>query len=89
MPLPLEAEQKLTEFSEESGNFVLFGIAVNPSTGEMATYSSHQLAPGKVLGFLQHAVEAMVTAAANNELEYIGGEDATLAPEATGGSIVH
>lgn len=75
MPLPLEAEEKLTEFGAASGDFALFGIALNPVTGEMATYSSHGMQPGAVLGFLQRAVEQMVTAAANNELEYIGGSD--------------
>lgn len=73
MPLPLEAEGKLSEFAEESGDFALFGMFLNPKTGEMGTYSSHGLSPGKVLGFLQDAVHQMVTAAANNELEYIGG----------------
>jgi hypothetical protein len=76
MPLPLEAEAKLNEFAEQSGDFALFGIFLNPATGEMGTYSSHGMEPGAVLGFLQRAVEQMVTAAANNELEYIGGNDA-------------
>lgn len=75
MPLPLEAEAKLSEFAAEAGGFALFGIALNPQTGEMATFSSHGIEPGKVLGFLQSAVEQMVTAAANNELIYIGGSD--------------
>lgn len=75
MPLPLEAEAKLNEFAEQSGDFALFGIFLNPVTGEMGTYSSHGMEPGAVLGFLQRAVEQMVTAAANNELQYIGGND--------------
>lgn len=93
MPLPFEAEKKLTEFGAVSGDFALFGIALNPVTGEMATYSSHGMQPGAVLGFLQRAVEQMVTAAANNELEYIGGSDGeaetgqTAQTEATGGRI--
>lgn len=76
MPLPLEAEAKLGEFAEQSGDLALFGIFLNPATGEMGTYSSHGMEPGAVLGFLQRAVEQMVTAAANNELQYIGGNDA-------------
>lgn len=90
MPLPLEAEAKLSEFAAESGDFALFGIFLNPRTGEMGTYSSHGLEPGRVLGFLQEAVSQMVTAAANNELEYIGGDDATeihAQTAATGGKI--
>jgi hypothetical protein len=75
MPLPLEAEVKLSELAKESGDFSLFGIFINPQTGEMGTYSSHGVEPGKVLGFLQQSVNMMVTAAANNELEYIGGEN--------------
>lgn len=75
MPLPFKAEDKLNEFSAASGDFALFGIALNPKTGEMATFSSHGIAPGRVLAFLQDAVHQMITAAANNELEYIGGED--------------
>lgn len=77
MPLSFKAEAKLTEFSVESGDFALFGIFLDPQTGEMGTYSSHGLEPGSVLGFLQNAVAQMVTAAANNELEYIGGDNAT------------
>lgn len=91
MPLPLEAEAKLGEFAEQSGDFALFGIFLNPATGEMGTYSSHGMEPGAVLGFLQRAVEQMVTAAANNELEYIGGNDGmaqgSTAQTATGGKI--
>lgn len=93
MPLPFEAEERLTDFSQASGDFALFGIFLNPVTGEMGTYSSHGLAPGAVLGFLQNAVAQMVTAAANNELEYIGGSDGetqtrtTAQSEATGGKI--
>lgn len=75
MPLPFEVEARLTEFSAASGDFALFGIFINPQTGEMGTYSSHGLEPGVVLGFLQRSVDQMVTAAANNELEYIGGKD--------------
>lgn len=93
MPLPLEAEAKLSEFAEESGDFALFGIAMNPHTGEMATFSSHGLEPGRVLGFLQSAVTQMVNAAANNELEYIGGpngaEGQTTQEPTTGGNLVH
>lgn len=77
MPISIKAQQKLNEFAEASDGFVLFGIMLNPSTGEMATYSSHGLPPGAVLGFLQNAVIQMVNAAANNELEYIGGDDDT------------
>lgn len=97
MPLPLEAEGKLEEFAEASEGFALFGIMLNPATGEMGTYSSHGIAPGAVLGFLQRAVNQMLDAAASGELEYIGGEDATsLQPQgitpapqrnATGGKI--
>lgn len=76
MPMSLKAQEKLNEFAEASDGFALFGIMLNPSTSEMATYSSHGMAPSAVLGFLTRAVEQMVTAAANNELEYIGGEDA-------------
>lgn len=75
MPMSLEAQNKLNEFAEESDGFALFGIMLNPSTGEMATYSSHGMPPGAVLGFLQNAVNQMLNAAVNNELEYIGGED--------------
>ena len=41
MPLSFEAEEKLTEFHAAAGDFVLFGIFLNPVTGEMGTYSSH------------------------------------------------
>jgi hypothetical protein len=90
MPLPFEAEAKLVEFSVEAEGFALFGIALNPETGEMATFSSHGMEPGAVLGFLQNAVAQMVTAAANNELEYIGGDNALAkgsTAQNTGGKI--
>ena len=89
MPLPLAAERKVEEFAEVAGDFALFGIFLNPRTGEMGTYSSHGIESGRVLGFLQEAVTQMVTAAANNELEYIGGDDATsVQPQSsTGGKI--
>lgn len=89
MPMSLEAQKKLDEFAAASDGFALFGIMLNPATGEMGTYSSHGIEPGRVLGFLQEAVNQMVTAAANNELEYIGGDDATsLQPQgAAGGKI--
>lgn len=90
MPIPLKAEAKLGEFAAESGDFSLFGIAVNPETGEMATFSSHGVEPGRVLGFLQQAVNTMVTAAVNNELEYIGGSDGMAqgsTAQAAGGKI--
>ena len=89
MPIPLIAQEMLANFADKSGEFLLFGIFINPVTGEMGTYSSHGLPPGQVLGFLQRSVETMVTAAANNELEYIGGDDATLATEAAGGNLVN
>ena len=76
MPMSLEAQKKLDEFADESDGFALFGIMLNPGTGEMATYSSHGMEPGAVLGFLQSAVQQMVSAAVSGELEYIGGEDA-------------
>lgn len=75
MPLPIEAQERLGEFGNASEDFALFGIFLNPATREMGTYSSHGMEPDAVLGFLQRAVEQMVTAAANNELEYIGGDD--------------
>ena len=75
MPLPLEAQTRLTEFSAESGDFALFGLALNPVTGECCTYSSHGLPPGQVLSFLQKAVKQMFDAAMSGELEYVGGED--------------
>lgn len=75
MPLTLEAQERLNEFAAASDGLALLGIMLNPQTSEMGTYSSHGLPPGAVLGFLQRAVEQMVTAAANNELEYIGGEN--------------
>jgi hypothetical protein len=90
MPMSLEAQKKLNEFAEASDGFALFGIMLNPGTGEMATYSSHGMPPGAVLGFLTRAVEQMVTAAANNELEYIGGDNALAQGEitqTTGGKI--
>lgn len=87
MPLPLEAEERLTEFGAASGDFALFGIFLNPRTGEMGTYSSHGMEPGAVLGFLQRAVEQMVTAAANNELEYIGGDNGETHECGTGSKI--
>lgn len=88
MPLPFAAERKVAEFAEEAGDFALFGIFLNPRTGEMGTYSSHGMETGRVLGFLQEAVNQMVTAAANNELEYIGGDDAqTVQPQAQGANI--
>ena len=88
MPLSPEAEAMLSEFAEVSGEFTLMGLAMNATTGEIATFSSHQFAPGQVLGFLQRGVQEMVTAAANNELEYIGGEDAEMASKgSTGGKI--
>jgi hypothetical protein len=75
MPMTLKAQKKLSEFADESEGFAIFGIMLNPGTGEMATYSSHGVEPGAVLGFLQRAVEQMVGAAASGELEYIGGND--------------
>ena len=88
MPLPKEAQDRLTEFSAESGDFALFGIALNPVTGECCTYSSHGLPPGQVLSFLQKAVKQMFDAAMSGELEYIGGEDGqTLQSQAAGGKI--
>ena len=75
MSLPFDAEAKLEELSLVSGDYSLFGIFLNPKTGEMGTYSSHNFPPGRVLGFLQNAVEQMISAAANNELEYVGGDN--------------
>jgi len=88
MPLPFEAQKKLTEFSAESGDFALFGVAFNPVSGECCTYSSHGLPPGQVLSFLQKAVKQMFEAAMNGELEYVGVEDdQTVQPQAAGGKI--
>ena len=94
MPLTLEAEDRLTHFAEASGDFCLFGIAMNPVTGEMATFSSHQLPPGAVLGFLQQAVTQMITAAANQRIRRIqprGGSKDGMAqgstPQTEGGNI--
>jgi hypothetical protein len=90
MPLSPQAQERLAEFSVASGDFALFGIALNPVTGELATYSSHGLPCGAVLGFLQRAVEQMVNAAASGELEYIGGNDGMAqgsTPETEGGKI--
>lgn len=93
MPLPVKSKIKLNEFADRAEGFALFGIFINPETGEMGTYSSHGIEPGAVLGFLQNSVNTMIAAAANNELEYIGGDDGqgTVRPnevsQATGGKL--
>lgn len=93
MPLPIQAEEKLTELAAVSGGFALFGICLNPETGECATFSSHGMEPGQVLGFLHQTVNRMIQAAVDGELEYIGGNDAkgpvqqNQAPH--GGKLVH
>lgn len=87
MPLSHEVEIALDGLAAVSGDHVLFGIFLNPQTGECGTYSSHGVKPGKVLAFLQDTVEQMITAAANNELQYVGGNDAEMAGKA--GRLVH
>lgn len=93
MPLPYETGKPLTDLANAAGEFTLFGIFLNPRTGEMGTYSSQGFAPGQVLGFLKQAVDQMLDAAVSGELQYVGGEDAegsiqqNEAPR--GGRIVH
>lgn len=90
MPLPEETGKPLTELANAAGEFSLFGIFLNPQTGEMGTYSSSGFQPGQVLGFLKQAVDQMLSAAMNGELQYVGGEDAkgTVRPnKANGGKL--
>lgn len=88
MPLPNEAQIALAKVGEKSGSYSLFGIFLNPETGEMGTFSSHGFEPGKVLGFLQNAVTTMVDAAANGELEYVNGTEEA-GTSAEGAYLVH
>lgn len=62
----------LEEVAKESGDFTLFGIFINPETGEMGTYCSHAFEPGAILGLLQNMVTEMVTAAMSGNLQMPG-----------------
>lgn len=77
MPLPNEATKKLAQVGYHLGDFTLMGLFVNPQTGEMGTYSSHEIEPGAILGFLQEAVAQMVAQMQSGVLVPAGDEDGT------------
>ena len=69
MPLNAKAITLLDQLSQADENFTLFGLAINPATGEMGTFCSSPFEPGQILGFLHEGVLAMTEAAKNGELE--------------------
>jgi hypothetical protein len=83
-----KAWEKLAEFEKEAKGYALVGLFIDPVSECMGTYSTHNLPPGAVLGLLKQAVDKMLDAAGNNELEFIGGTDAKMAGKA-GEPIVH
>ena len=93
MPLPIAVEPATEALATALGPFTLMGIFLNPQTGEMGIYSSHGIASGAVLGFLQQAINELIGAMANGELELADGNDQAGSGETAqgtfGGTIVH
>lgn len=90
MPLSNKAYNALAKLADVSGDFTLFGIYLNPVTGEMGTYSSQPFSPGQVLGFLQRSTEEMLEAAKRGELQGVNDGEAGKTKEGSNGiQLIH